>query len=94
MTTRHKKNHKATFQISAPTARTVYLAGDFTDWESGAIRLKKVRNGNWSTTVALPAGQHQYRFMIDGNWCDDPAAACRVTNPHGSENCVMEVAAS
>jgi hypothetical protein len=42
--------------------------------------------------VALPPGNHQYRFRVDGEWRDDPAAAVRVPNPFGGENAVRVVA--
>jgi len=85
------KKSKTTFEIQAPDAQSVYLAGEFTGWEADAIKLKKGRNGSWKTTVPLPAGCHQYRFMVDGEWRDDPAATERIVNAFGTTNCVRAV---
>ena len=35
--------------------------------------------------------KHNYRFLVDGQWQDDPACTIRVANPFGSENMVREV---
>lgn len=91
MPAKRTRKTKAIFQIEAPDARSVYLAGEFTGWEADAIQLKKGRNGNWKATVSLPAGAYQYRFMIDGEWSDDPLATQRIDNPFGTENCVCDV---
>ena len=64
------------------------LAADFTGWESSPLSLKKLKSGLWKTTVALAAGTYQYRFLVDGQWRDDPTCAARVPNPFGEENCV------
>jgi 1,4-alpha-glucan branching enzyme len=86
------KNIKETFQLEAPAASAVLLAGDFTEWNAEPIQLKKSRNGVWKATVSLPPGRYQYRFMVDGAWCDDPTAEQRIANPFGGQNCVRSVA--
>ena len=91
MPAKKTKNTKATFQIEAPDAKSVYLAGEFTGWEADPIKLKKARNGKWQTSVALPTGSHQYRFMVDGEWRDDPTATERIVNEFGTQNCVRAV---
>ena len=75
----------------APEAQTVQLAGDFTGWELCPVSLKKLKSGLWKTTVALEAGSYQYRFLVDGQWRDDPDCAARVPNPFGAENCVRQI---
>ena len=75
----------------APEAQTVQLAGDFTGWELEPMSLKKLKNGLWKTTVALEAGHYEYRFLVDGQWRDDPECATRVPNPFGAENCVRQI---
>jgi 1,4-alpha-glucan branching enzyme len=85
---------KEAFELEAPAASTVLLAGDFTGWQTEPITLKKGRNGRWKTTVPLEPGCYQYRFMVDGVWMDDPIAQARVPNDFGSQNCVREVASN
>jgi len=82
------------FELDAPAASNVLLAGDFTGWQSEPIQLKKDRKGRWKTTISLPPGKYEYRFMADDTWVDDPVAKTRVSNPYGTLNCVREVVAN
>lgn len=80
-----------TFRFSAPTAMSVLLAGDFTHWQQQAIPMHKGPDGVWTVTVNLPPGTYHYRFIVDGEWQDDPECTLRVPNPYGSQNCVLQV---
>ena len=81
-----------TFSFRAPDAISVQLVGDFTHWEEQPINLHKGADGVWRTTVELPAGTHHYRFLVDGEWRDDPECALREPNPFGSEDMTRQVA--
>jgi 1,4-alpha-glucan branching enzyme len=84
--------HKeVTFKVQAEGARQVVVTGDFTGWSTEGIRLRKIRNAEWTATLTLAPGQYQYRLLIDGQWRDDPQAERRVLNPFGSNNCVLVV---
>lgn len=83
---------KQTFRFNAPAAMSVSLAGDFTHWQDGAIPMKKGKDGIWIATVELAPGKHNYRFIVDGDWCDDPDCTVRVPNPYGGQNMVRQVA--
>ncbi|MBN2505675.1 MAG: isoamylase early set domain-containing protein [Verrucomicrobia bacterium] len=83
--------HKQTFSFKAPDAMSVLLVGDFTHWQQHPIPLKKKRGGIWQTTVALSPGSHHYRFLVDGQWRDDPECTLRTQNPFGTENSVRVV---
>ena len=82
---------KQTFRISAPTAMSVLLVGDFTHWQKHGIPMQKGKDGIWVATVELSPGKHGYRFIVDGDWQDDPECAFRVSNPYGSQNMVRQV---
>jgi 1,4-alpha-glucan branching enzyme len=79
------------FSLLAPDAQTVALAGDFTGWEQNPVNLAKMKTGRWKTTVALDAGTYRYRFLVNGQWQDDPECTARVANPFGGEDCVKTV---
>ena len=53
--------------------------------------MKRQRNGAWKATVAVSPGQHEYRFIVDGQWVDDPKCDTRKPNPFGGENCTRVV---
>jgi len=80
------------FSLAAPNAKTVLVAGDFTNWQAKAIPMKKGSTGVWTTTVKLPAGKHPYLFLVDGQWHDDPECQVRLPNPYGGQNMVRLVA--
>jgi len=79
------------FSVTAPRASKVAVTGDFTQWSAEGIPLRKASNGQWGTVLSLPTGDHQYRLLIDGEWCDDPMAKKQVPNQYGGTNCVLEV---
>jgi AMP-activated protein kinase-like protein len=80
------------FHLEAPFAESVKLAADFTEWEKFPLDMIKSEDGVWYTTVPLPSGHYSYRFIVDGEWCDDPISVLRLhDNPFGRANAVMEV---
>jgi 1,4-alpha-glucan branching enzyme len=80
------------FNLRAPAAGSVKLAGDFTAWDTLPLCMKADAHGRWMATVPLTPGEYAYRFIIDGKWSDDPAAERWVANPFGTLNAVKEVA--
>lgn len=79
------------FRMEAPAAKSVKLAGDFTEWERAPLDLVQSYDGTWFTIVPLLPGTYSYRFIVDGQWLDDPHCGCHVPNPFGSEDAVMNV---
>lgn len=82
---------RVTFALESPAAQQVHVTGSFCDWQTNSCALKRSISGTWRTTRSLPPGRHEYRFIVDGEWCDDPNCTERVPNPFGSENCVLHV---
>lgn len=80
-----------TFRFKAPDATRVLLAGDFTHWQERAIPMRRGRDGIWILSLDLAPGTYHYRFMVDGEWQDDPECTLRVENPYGSQNMVRQV---
>lgn len=73
------------FEIEAPDASSVRLAGSFSGWQPD-IALRRVANGRWMALVPLPPGVHDYAFEIDGQrWAIDPSAP-RVADGFGGYN--------
>lgn len=94
MAQKQNKNTPAkpqTFSITALDATSVMLVGDFTHWQDKPINLVKREGGRWTVSVNLPPGTYHYRFLVDGQWRDDPENTLRVTNPFGGENSVRTV---
>ena len=53
-------------------ATSVAVAGTFNGWSSSANAMTKNSSGVWETTIQLDPGSYQYKFVIDGNWKNDP----------------------
>ena len=79
------------FSLEAPHAQRVHVMGSFCDWKTDSCVMKKGRSGHWKASLALPPGRYEYRFLVDGEWRDDPNCPERVPNPFGTENCVLHV---
>jgi AMP-activated protein kinase-like protein len=78
------------FVLVAPDAKAVSLAGTFNQWNARATPLVRTgANGTWTATLTLPAGQHQYAFVVDGvRWVPDPGAPA-VDDGFGRRNSVL-----
>lgn len=83
------KRHKMKFE--APAAQSVVVTGSFCEWNPAGHPLKRGHDGVWTTTLVLPSGRYEYRFLTDGDWRDDPDCAERVPNSFGTQNCVINL---
>lgn len=72
------------------SAQEVRVAGSFSQWKP--LAMKRQKDGGFALTTAVPAGTHEYRFVVDGNWTTDPDNASYVLNPYGSANSVAQAA--
>jgi 1,4-alpha-glucan branching enzyme len=82
---------RVTLAYHMPEAQSVNVAGTFCDWHTDRYPLKKDRKGSWKATLTLAPGRYEYRFVVDGEWRDDPNCSERTGNEFGSENCVLHV---
>jgi 1,4-alpha-glucan branching enzyme len=78
------------FVYESPIAKEVYLAGDFNDWSFNSLPMRKAEDGKWRIRVPLSPGRHEYRYIVDGDWQNDPCACGYAPNEFGSCNCVVE----
>ena len=74
-------------------ASSVALVGDFNEWTKGATELKlSGAPGVWAVSVPLPAGRHEYAFIVNGKrWVADPLAV-KSSDEFGTESSVIRVA--
>ncbi len=83
---------KVKFALSAKPGCKVYLAGTFNDWSATRNRMRyNKRNGNYSTTLSLPPGTYQYKFILDDEWLVDPNCESWVNNSFETLNSVLTV---
>ena len=84
---------KVTFTLLEPRAKRVSLCGEFSAWSPTATPMNQTCNGHWATSLALPPGRHEYKFVVDGHWVPDPNAQQHEFNGYGTLNSVVEVRA-
>jgi 1,4-alpha-glucan branching enzyme len=83
---------KVTFTLpEAVKAETVYLVGDFNEWNETKTRMKKLKNGRFTVTLELEKGrEYQFRYLVNGNeWHNDWDADKYASNPFGGDNSVV-----
>jgi 1,4-alpha-glucan branching enzyme len=79
------------FSFAASAARRVQRIGDFTQRQEQPVHLHEQPDGVWQMATKLKPGEHHYRFLVDGQWQNDPECNLRVPNPFGCEDSVREV---
>ena len=70
-------------------AKKVQVAGDFTNWRP--VEMQKQKTGTYAATVPVPAGNHEYKFIVDGQWIVDPDNNAWALNPYGTLNSVAQI---
>lgn len=85
------KNRHVTFSIEAPEAKQVALIGDFNSWDPESHPMKNNGKGVWEKKVKLAPSQYEYKFMIDGEWKEDPGNEQVCTNCFGTRNNVLKL---
>ncbi len=83
--------NELTFCVNAPLAKEVHLVGDFNGWELGKESFMQADNGTWKKRLNLNPGKYHYRFVIDGEWTEDPKNPLKATNPFGQMNSLVEI---
>ncbi len=76
---------KLTFKVSkeqAENAETVKILGDFNGWNKEVEPMSMLKNGDFTQTLKLDAGQeYQFRYLInDSIWANDEEADKTVPN--------------
>jgi len=85
-----KKNGSVRFAYNPQQpAEKVAVAGSFNNWEPVAMRKQK--SGEYVRNIDLPVGTHEYKFIIDGNWQQDPENDACSHNTMGTVNSIVSV---
>ena len=85
------KRRRVTLRIDAPDAKNVMLMGDFNQWDAKKHPMKKGEHGMWQKIIMVPPGRYEYRFLVDGQWRNDPTNDQITANCFGSTNNILEI---
>jgi 1,4-alpha-glucan branching enzyme len=88
MKEKEKKVGKKTveFTYTAPDAKKVFLAGEFNQWDTQSLPMKKGKDGVWRTKIELAPGRYEYKFFADNAWVEHLPGVELSSNPLGSQN--------
>lgn len=78
------------FEICAAPACNVCMAGSFNNWQPQELK-DDGDNGKYTAIVTLPAGRHEYKFLVNDLWLHDANNPNMVVNAFGSLNSVIEI---
>lgn len=89
--TEMSKPRKVEFIAKAAAGSKVFLVGSFNNWDPKATAMKHNGDSQYKRAVSLPAGHHEYKFIINDTWHIDEQCPQWVPNAYGSLNSVVEV---
>jgi 1,4-alpha-glucan branching enzyme len=84
---------RVTFELPGEVnAQTVSLCGEFNEWSASAHPMMCRKDGRFSTTISLQAGEtYRFRYLLDGErWENDWAADGYAPNNFGTEDSVVK----
>ena len=88
---KHGNARKVRFKVKARPNCVVYIAGTFNQWNPVVNQMEPDGDGCYIADLVLPAGRHEYKFLIDGVWHLDSACPRCIPNAFGSQNHVVEI---
>jgi len=92
---RYLKSGKVKVEFTLPDAiaaeaETVYLVGDFNNWDASATPMEKHKNGKFRVTMDLePNHEYRFRYLVDKQWHNDWDADRYVANPFSGDDSVV-----
>jgi 1,4-alpha-glucan branching enzyme len=92
--TKTGRSCRVTFDLPPEVKATkAALCGEFNNWSPTAHGMKNRKDGRFSTTISLQAGQtYRFKYLVDNNrWENDWAADDYVPNEYGSEDSLVQV---
>jgi hypothetical protein len=91
---RRPSETSVTFAITAPSVRSIALVGDFTDWRSDRVQLKRTGGGLWEATVRLHPGQYRFAYLVDHDQWRADSRAATAPDDFGRPTSVLTVVAN
>ena len=90
---KHRDRGTVEFELESDGAEAPHLMGSWDGWQRPGIPMVREpeETQTWTTEVALPPGEHQFRYRSGDTWFNDPSADRNVGNGMGGRNSVVVV---
>jgi 1,4-alpha-glucan branching enzyme len=85
---------QVTFELPPEVnAQTAFLCGEFNDWDTQSLPMKRRKDGGFSVKLSLKPGRaYRFRYFLDGDrWENDWDADDYVQNSLGSMDSVIQL---
>lgn len=84
---------KVTFTVPAKDASKVSVVGNFNDWNTDDLNLRKLKNGTFKGIVDLEKdNSYEFRYVVDGNYINDDQADAYIWNDYAAaENSILNL---
>lgn len=81
------------FSLRTPAAEDVRIAGEFNDWLPERMQRRETAAGDiWEYVKPLDGGVYRYKFVVNGDWINDPHNEKTLPNPYGGSDSVVHIA--
>lgn len=85
------ENGNSCFRLNGyDNAKHVAVAGSFNKWNEDLFKMRKV-DGGWELKVNINPGEYEYRYIVDGQWIEDPSNPNKTPNEFGEFNSIIDI---
>lgn len=85
------EKNKIIFSYHNDAAQTVFLVGDFNDWNQAATQFSKCADGVWRAEInCLKRGKYRYKFFVGGAiWTEDASHGLKEEDGFGGFHSIL-----
>jgi serine protease AprX len=87
------EDDKIVFLHHDDNAQSIYLSGDFNNWDSSETSFTLGKDGIWRAEILNPEpGKYCYKFVVNGeNWIEDHLNGMKEEDGYGGFNSILQV---
>jgi len=82
---------KTTFRFRHRTDGPVFLVGDFCQWQTDHLPMRRSGDDEWVLMIRLPPGTYAFRYLAGDQWFTDYAAFGVEMNAFQDFNSIVRV---
>ena len=84
-----RRDGSAQFHYPHANHGSVHATGSFCGWQTPGLPLRRTEHGFIGEVDAVPAGDVEYKLIVDGRWINDPQNLARRSDGRGGENSLL-----